>query len=104
MSGIFGVISQGVVATGSHAVLAQDKRFGVLMADCCERLTKVPEWFGVRQIMSIAHSIGKLNICNDTFFDAVAREHARIVQDGNSHALSNIVWAFATTKHKSNSS
>ena len=65
-----------------------------LLGDTIDKLQRMPEWwFDLRAIATITHSLGKLKISDERFFNEIVKLRKRIAKHS---ALSKIVWALAT--------
>ncbi|GMI59824.1 hypothetical protein ScalyP_jg8675 [Parmales sp. scaly parma] len=81
--------------------LQSDDRFKMLHGNLLDKLRNTPEWFDVRQMATITHSLGKMTIADHDFFTEIVKLRARIAKEGNPQHLSNIVWSFAKLEYKS---
>jgi len=100
LANIYGTLAQSV--RGPRVTkLQNDERFKGLMESTIDKLQTTPEWFDVRGIAAMTHSLGKLKIFDERFFNEIGRLRKRIAEEGNTQELSNIVWACATVGCKS---
>jgi len=93
LANIYGALAEGV---GDVEKLKIDDRFKMLLKSTIEKLQSTLEWFDVRGIATITHSLGKLKIFDERFFNEIEKLRKRIAKAGNTQELSNIVWACAT--------
>jgi len=97
---IFGSLASNVRGPGV-AKLQSDENYRSLYRQTIDKLKSNPEWFDLRQIATITHSLAKMKIADGKFFELVANLRERIAKEGDPQHLSNICWAFATIGHKS---
>jgi len=104
LANIYGALAKGARgARGAANVtkLKTDKTFKGLLESTIEKLQSKSEQFDVRGIATITHSLGKLKISDERFFNEIVKLSKRIAKEGNTQELSNIVWACATVGRKS---
>ena len=103
LGSIYGAIAEnaGAGLAKNGPSLQKNDRFKTLLGDTIDKLQRRPEWFGVREIASIALSLGKLKISDERFFNEIVNLRERIAKDGNTQDLSKIAWACATVGYKS---
>jgi len=101
LANIYGTLAKEVRGSDNVEKLKTDERFETLLESTFEKLQSTPEWFEVRQIATITHSLGKLNIFDEWFFNEIVKLRKRIAKEGDPQHLSNIVWACATIGWKS---
>jgi len=59
-------------------------RFKMLHGNLLDKLRNTPEWFDVRQMATITHSLGKMTIADHDFFTEVSgRSRASLDEDEN---------------------
>jgi len=96
LANIYGVLAKSLRGAADVNRLKTDRKFKGLLNMTNDKLHSTPKWFEVRQIATIAHSLGKLKIFDEQFFNEIGRLRERIAKEGGPQALSNIVWACAT--------
>ena len=96
LANIYGILAKEVRGFNNVEKLKTDERFKGLLESTIDKLQSTPEWFDVRGIATITHSLGKLKIFDEGFFNEIVRLRERIAKEGEPQTLSNIVWAFAT--------
>jgi len=101
LANIYGVLAKSVRGAANVTKLKTDWRFKGLLNMTNDKLQSSPNWFEVRQISTITHSLGKLKILDELFFNEIEKLCKRIAKEGEPQALSNIVWACATVGRKS---
>jgi len=101
LANIYGALAKGVRGASKVTKLKTNWRFNNLLKMTSDKLQRTPNWFGVREIATITHSLGKLNIFDERFFNEIGRRRERIAKEGEPQHLSMIVWACATIGWKS---
>jgi len=104
---IYNLLARGEVrniADADATKLQSDERFQSLLQFTINKFTvqqNKPHWFGVREIATITHSLGKLKIFDERFFTQIVKLSDSIATVGDSQDISNIVWSCATVGWKS---
>ena len=101
LANIYGVLAKSVRGAADVNRLKTDSRFKGLLKMTNEKLQRTPQWFGVRAIATITHSLGKLKIFDERFFTQIVKLSDSIATVGDSQDISNIVWSCATVGWKS---
>ena len=101
LANIYNALAKGVLGAANIAKLQRDKIFKALLENTIDKLQSSSEWFDIRGVAIIAHSLGKLKIPDERFFKEMAKLRKRIAKDADPQSLSNIVWACATIGWKS---
>tara|TARA_B110000971_G_scaffold81171_1_gene83314 strand:+ start:358 stop:741 length:384 start_codon:yes stop_codon:yes gene_type:complete len=83
LANIYGTLARGVRGSAEVGKLQSDSRFKGLLGSTIEKLKKEPDFFGVRAIANIAHSLAKLKISNKLFYNEVSKLHKRIAKEGD---------------------
>ena len=92
LANIYGALAKGVRGAADVNRLKTNWRFNNLLKMTNDKLQRTPKWFGVREIATITHSLGKLKIFDERFFNEIVKLSKRIAKEGNPQDLSNIVW------------
>jgi len=101
LANIYGALAKEVRGSDNVEKLKNDDKFKNMLESTIDKLQNTPNHFGVRAIATITHSLGKLKISDQIFFNEIVRLRERIAEEGEPQALSNIVWACATVGHES---
>ncbi len=73
LASIYGVLAKSLRGAADVNRLEMDWRFEGLLKMTNDKLQSSPKWFEVRQIATITHSLGKLKILDERFFNEIGR-------------------------------
>ncbi len=74
LANIYGVLAKSVRGAANVTKLEMDWRFKGLLKMTNDKLQRTPKWFGVREIATITHSLGKLKIFDERFFNEIVKQ------------------------------
>ena len=74
LSNIYGALAKGVRGAADVNRLKTNWRFNNLLKMTSDKLQRTPKWFGVRAIATITHSLGKLKIFDERFFNEIVKQ------------------------------
>ena len=87
LANIYGTLAKEVRGSDNVEKLKTDETFKGLLESTIKKLQSMSEWFGVRQIATITHSLGKLKIFDERFFNAIEKLRKRIAYEGNTQDM-----------------
>jgi len=82
LSNFYGALARAVRGPADIKKLQEDKKFKQLLTSTIDKLKIKPEWFEIRQIAIITHSMAKMQISDARFYGELLNLRERIAKEG----------------------
>jgi len=103
LANIFGTLAKTIQTPADSNRLQSGPKFSELLSTTTTHLVNTPtsDFFTTRQLSSITHSLGKLGIYDQSYFNGIESVRDMLSMNGNSQALANIAWGCARVQFRS---